>query len=265
MLDPPVDVDTSSRDEFVAYYEQASLSAQTLQRYAQIQDLILRTMPSISTANVDVVDIGCGAGTQAMMWAERGCRVRGLDVNERLISLARTRSAERRLDINYVTGTATDLPWADASSDVCILPELLEHVANWQRCLSEGSRILRPGGVMYLSTTNRLCPIQQEFNLPMYSWYPSALKRHCEKLAVTTRPELANHATYPAVNWFSYGDLSAHLAAMGFDCLDRFQTAPPQSGALRRAAIGALKQSAPLRTLAQLFSPYTQVLAIKRG
>jgi ubiquinone/menaquinone biosynthesis C-methylase UbiE len=264
MLDSPVDVDTSSRDEFVAYYEQASLSEQTLQRYGQIQDLILRSMPALSTTDLDVADIGCGAGTQAMMWAERGSRVRGLDVNERLITLARTRAAERQLDVSYVTGTATDLPWDDASADVCILPELLEHVAAWQRCLSEGARILRPGGVMYLSTTNRLCPVQQEFNLPMYSWYPSALKRHCEKLAVTTRPDLANHATYPAVNWFSYGDLSAHLAAMGFDCLDRFQTAPPQTGTLRRAAIGALKGSAAMRTLAQVFSPYTQVLAIKR-
>jgi 2-polyprenyl-6-hydroxyphenyl methylase/3-demethylubiquinone-9 3-methyltransferase len=138
-------------------------------------------------------------------------------------------------------------------------------VADWRRCLAEGTRILRPGGVMYLSTTNRLCPVQQEFNLPMYSWYPSSLKRHYERLAVTTRPELANHATYPAVNWFSYGDLSAHLANLGFDCLDRFQTTPPQSGALRRALVGALKGSAPLRTLAQFFSPYTQVLAIRRS
>lgn len=259
-----MDIDTSSRDEFVEYYEQASLSKETLQRYSQIQDLILRTMPSLSTRNLDVADIGCGAGTQAMMWAEKGCRVVGLDVNERLIALARTRTAERRLDISYVTGTATDIPWSASSVDVCIMPELLEHVADWQSCLAEGSRILRPGGVMYLSTTNRLCPVQQEFNLPLYSWYPSALKRYYEKLAVTTRPEIANHATYPAVNWFSYGDLSRHLAAMGFDCLDRFQTAPEQSGGVRRAIVAALKSSTGLRTLAQVFSPYTQVLAIKR-
>ena len=38
----------------------------------------------------------------------------------------------------------------------------------------------------------------------------------------------------------------------------------PQSGALRRALVGTMKRSAPVRTLAQLFSPYTQVLAIKR-
>jgi 2-polyprenyl-3-methyl-5-hydroxy-6-metoxy-1,4-benzoquinol methylase len=54
--------------------------------------------------------------------------------------------------------------------DVCLLPELLEHVADWQSCLNEAARVLRPGGLLYLSTTNVLCPRQQEFNLPLYSF-----------------------------------------------------------------------------------------------
>ena len=75
--------------------------------------------------------------------------------------------------------------------DVCLLPELLEHVADWQSCLKEAPRVLRSGGLLYLSTTNVLRPRQEEFNLPLYSWYPGPLKRYCERLAMTTRPALA--------------------------------------------------------------------------
>ena len=87
--------------------------------------------------------------------------------------------------------------------DVALLPELLEHVANWQDCLNEAARIVKPGGLLYLSTTSWLCPMQQEFNLPLYSWYPGFLKRKYERLAVTTRPEIANHCKYPCLLYTS--------------------------------------------------------------
>src|SRR5205807_1840429 len=151
-----------------------------------------------------------------------GHKVRALDVNEPLIDLARRRAQGQGLDIAFEVGSATALPWAPASMDVCLLPELLEHVADWQACLREASRILRPGGLLYISTTNVLCPLQEEFNLPAYSWYPTSLKRHCERLAVTTRQSLANHAKYPAVNWFSFYSLRDWLTALDFKCYDRF-------------------------------------------
>ena len=49
---------------------------------------------------------------------------------------------------------------------------------------------------MYISTTSKLCPIQEEFNLPWYSWYPAPLKRYFERRAVTDWPAIANYAKY---------------------------------------------------------------------
>ena len=257
-------VDTSSRDEFVDYYAEASLSQATMDRYRNIQDVVLRSLPAGRAAqHLDVVDIGCGAGTQAVLWAEQGHLVCGIDVSERLIELARTRAAEKGLDISYCTGTAAALPWADGSADVCILPELLEHVPEWEACLAEAARIVRPGGVLFLTTTNWLCPVQQEFNLPLYSWYPGPLKRHFEKLSKTTRPELANFATYPAVNWFSFFQLRAVLMRKGFRCLDKFQTAPSNEAGAKGLVFGLLRKAPPLRWLAHCATSYTQVLAIK--
>jgi SAM-dependent methyltransferase len=140
-----------------------------------------------------------------------------------LVELARRRSLESGLSIHFDVGSATKLPFSDESMDVCLLPELLEHVEDWQACLREAARVLKPGGVLYLSTTNVLCPKQEEFNLPMYSWYPGFLKRKYERLAVTTKPELANFARYPAVHWFSFYGLSSFLSAYKIRCHDRFE------------------------------------------
>ncbi len=183
--------DHESNPDFFDYYERESTSEETLARFRRTHDKLLGLAErnGIPTNRLEVLDIGCGAGTQCQLWAEEGHRVRGLDVNGPLIELARERARRAGLSIEFELGTATDLPYADCSMNVCLLPELLEHVVDWQACVDEAVRVLRPDGLLYLSTTNRLCPIQQEFNLPGYSWYPAFIKRKFVHLAVTTRPE----------------------------------------------------------------------------
>src|SRR5262249_52902868 len=149
------------------------------------------------------------------------------------------------------TASATDLPLSDASVDVCVMLELLEHVRDWKSCIDECTRVLRPGGALYLSTSNRLCPKQQEYNLPLYSWYPAVLKRRYETLAVTTRPQIANFATYPAVHWFSFYSLKAALQQRGFvGFYDRFDLISLEDrGVLLNALITAIQKCTPLRFL----------------
>ncbi len=148
--------------------------------------------------------------------------------------------------------------------DLCLMPELLEHVADWRRCLDEAVRILKPGGVLYLSTSNILCPAQQEFELPLYSWYPARLKHYYERLSVTTRPELVNYATYPAVHWFSYYGLRKELKKRGLQALDRFDfSAVTSTTALRRIVFTVIRRLPPLRFLGHMATPYTLVVATK--
>jgi 2-polyprenyl-3-methyl-5-hydroxy-6-metoxy-1,4-benzoquinol methylase len=99
------------------------------------------------------------AGTQCMIRASKGHRVYGIDINEPLIELARKRAQEAGLQVLFSVGSAVRVPWPDQSMHVCLLPELLEHVVEWMACLKETARILRPGGVLFLSTTNKLCPV----------------------------------------------------------------------------------------------------------
>lgn len=254
---------TGSHADFVRYYDQQSCGEVARQRFLAIQQALLRALDHPAGA-LNVADIGCGAGTQSRIWAAQGHAVHGADINEALIALARERAARDEVSIRFSVASATALPWEDGSMDVCIAPELLEHVADWRGCLSEMLRILRPGGALYLSTSNRLCPVQEEFILPMYSWYPGPVKRRIEHLARTTRPELAAYATYPAVNWFSFYGLSRHLGRQGMRCMDRFDIMDlSQHGRLATAGVRLLRTVPPLRFLGHVLTPYTVVLAVK--
>ncbi|MDS4022217.1 MAG: class I SAM-dependent methyltransferase [Candidatus Competibacter sp.] len=260
--------DSSSDPNFYRYYEQQSLSPATLERFATVRDKVLsllgdRDNPSAKV--LDVVDIGCGAGTQCRIWAERGHKVCGVDINEPLIELARRRAREAGLAIRFETGSATQLPFPDESMDVCLLPELLEHVEDWRSCLREAARVLKLGGVLYLSTTNVLCPKQEEFNLPLYSWYPSFLKRRYERLAMTTRPEFANFARYPAVHWFSFYGLSSFLAGYKIRSYDRFDMLNTyKMGVMPRFAVSIIRAIPPLRFLGHIFSTNTIIFGVKK-
>ncbi len=258
----------TKNDPFVDYYVRESASERTRERFQAILDAILRIRAAqqLPLESLCVADVGCNTGTQSLMWAERGHSVRGLEINAGLLEVARARTQQAGRTVDYFLGSATNLPWKSGSMDVCILPELLEHVEDWQSCVNEACRVLKVGGTLFLSTTNALCPIQQEFDLPLYSWFPRPLKGRYERLAVTTRPELVNHAKFPAVHWFTPYGLTAYLKARGFESFDRFDFMDAsRKGAAGRSVLRAIRSVPALRWLAHVATPYTALIAVKRA
>lgn len=257
----------SSDPRFVHYYEEESLSPGAIERFRVVRDkvLALAVRARKETSPLRVLDVGCGAGTQCFLYAELGHGVVGVDINAPLIEIARKRARTANIAGEFHLGSAAALPFEDGSFDVCLLNELLEHVPEWQRCLDEATRVLKPGGILYVSTTNYLCPRQQEFELPLYSWYPAFVKRRCEELARTTKPQWANFATYPAVNWFSYWKLKKYLAGRGMSCLDRFDLM--DEGTLprfMRPALVVVRKLGVFRVLAYTLVSGSIVYGIKR-
>ena len=106
-------------------------------------------------AGLRVLDIGCGGGFLAEEFAALGCRVTGVDPSPVSIDAARAHAAERGLRIDYRVGAGEELPVPDTAFDVACCCDVLEHVSDVDRVISETARVLEPGGLYLFDTINR--------------------------------------------------------------------------------------------------------------
>ena len=102
-------------------------------------------------AGQSVLDLGCGEGAFTALLAEWGADAVGVDVAEEALRRARTRHPE--LDLRLVAAHG-ELPLPDASVDVCWASEVLAHVVDTAGLLGEVRRVLRPRGVLLLTTSD---------------------------------------------------------------------------------------------------------------
>jgi len=102
-----------------------------------------------------VLDLGCAGGFMAEALALRGARVTGIDPAAEAIDAARAHAREGGLRISYDVGVGEALPYDDASFDAVVCVDVLEHVADLNKVLSEVVRTLRSGGLFLFDTINR--------------------------------------------------------------------------------------------------------------
>jgi ubiquinone/menaquinone biosynthesis C-methylase UbiE len=111
------------------------------------------------TSGMDVLDLGCGTGTLALMVADResGAFVTGLDGDPAMLDRARTKAAAMRLDVALDHGFSYDLPYDDASFDRVITSLFLHHLSAPDKLatLREVRRVLRPGGELHVADWGR--------------------------------------------------------------------------------------------------------------
>ena len=92
-----------------------------------------------------VLDIACGEGYGSEMLARAAARVIGVDISPEAIDHA-TRSYGSRNGLQFLQGSAAALPLDDASIDVIVSFETIEHHAQHEEMMAEFSRVLRPTG-----------------------------------------------------------------------------------------------------------------------
>ena len=106
------------------------------------------------TAGRDVLDIACGEGYGADILAATAKSVVGIDISPEAIEHAK--SCYRDPRIFFRVGSATDIPIPDASVDMVVSFETIEHLEDHDRMMQEFRRVLRPGGLLMISSPNKL-------------------------------------------------------------------------------------------------------------
>jgi SAM-dependent methyltransferase len=104
-----------------------------------------------------VLDAGCGGGGTALSLAEESAFAVGLDLEARFTDSGTRLAAEKDIaNAAFVQGDGVRLPFRDATFDLVFSHSVIEHVTTADGYLRECHRVLRPGGVLYLSTAPTL-------------------------------------------------------------------------------------------------------------
>jgi len=102
-----------------------------------------------------LADVGCGGGLLTEPMARLGANVTGLDASERNVMVARTHAERMGLDIDYRYTTVETTAAAGEQYDVVLNMEVIEHVADVGAFLAACCAMVKPGGIMVMSTLNR--------------------------------------------------------------------------------------------------------------
>jgi ubiquinone/menaquinone biosynthesis C-methylase UbiE len=105
------------------------------------------------------VDLGCGKGSYTSDLAQWYDAIVALDIVPANVSIARERLLPNGLGKVLLCCAAGDaLPLADGSADSIFVIEVLDHVPALRLCLEEVFRVLKPGGIFYLTVPNCMFP-----------------------------------------------------------------------------------------------------------
>ncbi|MBI1339794.1 bifunctional 2-polyprenyl-6-hydroxyphenol methylase/3-demethylubiquinol 3-O-methyltransferase UbiG [bacterium] len=103
-----------------------------------------------------LLDVGCGGGLVAEPMARLGASVVGVDAGEANIKAASVHATEAGVDVDYRVGTVEGLIGAgEAPFDIVLTLEVVEHVVDPARFLSDCAALVKPGGILVVATLNR--------------------------------------------------------------------------------------------------------------
>lgn len=130
-------------DEFSAWYEKERHDG-----YHALIDDLESDLASRYAAGGRVLEVGCGTGLILRRVAPLAAEAVGIDISPGMLAQAAARG------LNVVQGSATELPFDDASFDLVYSFKVLSHVEDIDRALAEMTRVTRPGGRLLLEFYN---------------------------------------------------------------------------------------------------------------
>ena len=127
-----------------------------------------------------ILDIGCGLGVYVRKFREFSNDVAGIDIDRRRL----VQGAHDTPGLMLAVGE--HLPFKDATFDVIVLNEVIEHVTDDRATMREAVRALKPGGRVAIYAPNRLYPFETHGvyvgkryifgNIPFVNWLPDPLR-----------------------------------------------------------------------------------------
>ena len=163
-------IDTLDKDEIIQFSkladdwwnEEGSMSflhsmSETRTRY--IKDSVIKNFKIAKKKyvleDVKILDVGCGGGIASEPLSRMGAKLTSIDESKKLINIAKIHAKAMRLDIKYKHSNIEEILKNKKKYDVVLALELLEHVKNVSYFCEVLSKLIKPNGIIIISTINR--------------------------------------------------------------------------------------------------------------
>jgi ubiquinone/menaquinone biosynthesis C-methylase UbiE len=174
------------------------------------------------------LDVGCGGGRYSIAMSRLGAgQVVGCDVSDDGLADARMRAGGLP-DVSFEKASALDLPFDDGSFDFVFSSGVLHHTTDPDKGLDELTRVLRPGGKLYLllygsgglrwAASGALRPMAQELG---YDFMDRAVEK--AGLPANNRRNFLDDFFVPIVTFVDWETLRGKLMARGFEQIERWE------------------------------------------
>jgi len=153
---------------------------------ALVAPAVERMVPSMSGMWLDevphgarVLDVGCGGGQNLLAIAalRPDLQLCGLDLNPGQVGRARRRAAKRNVPAEIVEGSALELPFDDGEFDTVMSIASIKHWPDRALGLSECTRVLAPGGLLFVVEADRGCYLDDARSFVAGMRLPRAFRR----------------------------------------------------------------------------------------
>jgi SAM-dependent methyltransferase len=129
----------------------------------------------------NLLDVGCGAGTDLARFAKGGAIVSGVDLSSSAIALARQNFTQQGLTADLREADGEQLPFGDNTFDFVFAHGVVQYTADDAALVSECRRVLKPGGTAVFQVYNRvswLNALSKEMKVPLEHEDAPVLKRY---------------------------------------------------------------------------------------
>lgn len=238
---------------------------------------VLTFLPELDSSwEGTLLDDGCGVGKLVfgLQHSLPGAKITGIELTHASVKKAQLFAKRRMIpNVTFLQGSALALPFDDAQYDVVLSEQVVEHVDSPDVLIQEAFRVLKPGGLFFVTTTSRLCPWEFHINFPFIPWFSKTTAQRI--LRLIGRPKQA--AYYEHVFPISSRTLEHLLNEAGFERVafrgarwfdDAFLAALPDTPSMRMArrlapAGRVMSRVGIGRFLLKHFFPYTCFVAWK--
>lgn len=198
-------------------------------------DVVFNELMPKNIKGKNLLDAGCGTGWFSVVAKKRGAVVTALDIGKDLL-----KQVSKKVKVKTVEGSVLKLPFKKNTFDIVMSNEVIEHVTEPKQAIAEMSRVLKPGGILILTTPNKFwhwaITLSNKLNLRPYqglenwsSW--NDLSTYCNQYNLTIEKRRGIHL-FPFIFSFTHSIL---------DALDIFH--PITKSIMVNMAIAAKKKS----------------------